>query len=325
MTASPATAPIVCAGEILVDLIADPGESLETATRFAIREGGAPMNAAVAIARLGNPVRFCGVVGDDQFGSRLRRLLEAEGVDASALRAASGEPTSIAYAWRDERGDGHFQLIRLADRLLSPADLGAAGVESASALLVGSVALAAEPSRSAITSAVATAGAAGVPVVFDINVRPTLWADDAGLTSACDPVLRAATLIKVSLDDARHLWKAETADAVMHACRRYPCRLVVITDGARGVAVGDPHGDDVRQFPVEPVDAIDPTGAGDAFTAALVTRMVARGWTSPDDDDIRFAMAAGALATTKQGALPALPTLAELEHFQARIQHADAE
>jgi sugar/nucleoside kinase (ribokinase family) len=80
--------PVVCAGEILIDLIAPAGETLETATEFAIREGGAPMNAAVALARLGVPVRFCGVTGADGFGARLRALLEQEGVDTTALRAA---------------------------------------------------------------------------------------------------------------------------------------------------------------------------------------------------------------------------------------------
>jgi ribokinase len=62
---------------------------------------------------------------------------------------------------------------------------------------------------------------------------------------------------------------------------------------------------------------VEPTGAGDAFTAALTSRLLDRGWTSPDDDDVRFAMAAGALATTKAGAWPGLPTRAEIEAFLA--------
>ena len=73
----------------------------------------------------------------------------------------------------------------------------------------------------------------------------------------------------------------------------------------------------IRHFPVFDVNAVDPTGAGDAFTGALVARLVASGWAAPTGDDIRFAMAAGALATTQQGALPALPSRAELELFLA--------
>lgn len=315
MTNASITAPVLCIGEILIDFIADPGETLVTAPSFAIREGGAPMNAAVAMSRLGLPVTFCGAVGNDQFGERLRVLLDREGVDASPLRVIEGESTSIAYAWRDARGDGHFQLVRMADRLLQASDIAAANLEGAGALLVGSVALAASPSREAILHAVDVAVKADVPVVFDVNVRPTLWLGNAPLRAACEPILHSCRVLKLSLDDARHLWDVESLDHALEEVRRYRPWLAVITDGSRGVTVEGAGADERRQFEVVPVEAIDPTGAGDAFTAALVTRLVRSGWATPTDDDIRFAMAAGALATTRQGALTALPTLAELKRF----------
>jgi fructokinase len=317
LTTAPQQAPVVCAGEILIDLIANPGDTPLTASTFAIREGGAPMNAAIALARIGTPVRFCGAVGDDYFGQRLRQLVEREGVDATAIRTIAGESTSIAYAWRDDRGDGHFQLVRLADRLLSPADVESAGVDRASALLVGSVALAASPSREAILRAVEIAVANDVPVVFDVNVRPTIWSDLDALRSACEPILQAATVLKLSLDDAHHLWGAETAKQAAESAAPFAPRIIVITDGSRGVYLAGPEPGDVRHFPVFPVEAVDPTGAGDAFTAALFSRLRETGWNPPSDDDIRFAMAAGALATTRQGALTALPTRHELERFLA--------
>ena len=317
MAASPSLAPVVCIGEILIDLIAPPGESLATAQTFSIREGGAPMNAAVALARLDVPVSFCGVVGDDPFGQRLRTLLELEDVDCSALRATSEAPTSVAYAWRDERGDGQFQLVRLADRLLNVDDVAAAGIERAGAILVGSVALAASPSKEAIYDAVELAREHDIPVIFDVNVRPSLWGNQTSLVEACEPVLQSATLLKVSLDDARRLWGAETSlEAVSHSVQYDPW-LVVVTDGSRGLVVKQRGLEALREFPVVAVEAVDPTGAGDAFTAALVSRLARSNWTVPSDEDIRFAMAAGALATTRQGALTALPRLDELERFLA--------
>lgn len=309
---------MLCIGEILIDLIAEPGETLATSSTFAIREGGAPMNAAIAIARLGQPARFCGAVGDDPFGARLQALLDREGVDAAALRMIPGEGTSIAYAWRDERGDGHFHLMRLADRLLQPGDVAAANVASAGALLVGSVALAASPSKEAILTAVETATAAGVPVIFDVNVRPTLWPDGDALLAACEPILRASRVVKLSLDDARHLWGVDQASEAIERISDYGDNgpwLTVVTDGSRGVAIRSSDADELRAYAVEAIEAVDPTGAGDAFTAALATRLAQSNWRIPTDADIRFAMAAGALATTRQGALTALPTLAELERF----------
>jgi len=312
------SSPIICLGEILIDLIAPPGETLTTATSFAIREGGAPLNAAVSLARLGMPVRFVGAVGDDPFGNRLRALVDREGIDSVALRTIPGETTSIAYAWRDERGDGRFHLVRLADRLLDPDDVVRADVSSAAALLVGSVSLAASPSRQAVIAAVDLAVQSGVPVVFDVNVRPTIWPTNSDLKQACEPLLQAATVLKLSLDDAIHLWDARTPDHVLDKTRDYSPQVVVVTDGSRGVFRLDPVSGKIDHFPVFQVEAIDPTGAGDAFTAALVSRLAVNGWSLPSDEDIRFAMAAGALATTRQGAMAALPTRDDLQAFLAR-------
>ena len=79
--------PVISIGEILIDFIVDDGEtSLEAAHQFVARPGGAPANTAVALARLGVPSAFCGVVGKDPFGLRLKSGLAHEGVDASDSR-----------------------------------------------------------------------------------------------------------------------------------------------------------------------------------------------------------------------------------------------
>src|SRR6476620_7732039 len=98
--------PIIALVEILMDLIVPSGQQLATADSLTVREGGAPMNAAIAMARLGLPVRFCGVVGQDAFGSRLRALLERGQIDTSTLRATPDAATSLAFTWKDARGDG---------------------------------------------------------------------------------------------------------------------------------------------------------------------------------------------------------------------------
>ena len=310
-------APVICAGECLIDLIADPGADLATADRFAIREGGAPLNLAVGLARLAVPSAFCGVAGDDPFGMRLRTLLETEGVDATRHRLTADADTSLALAWRDDRGDGRFRLLRMADRLLSPDDVERAGIPGAAALVVGSVALAESPSREAINRAVSIASAAGVPVVFDVNVRSTLWPSRGALLEACEPILSLASVVKLSQDDAHELWGSADAHDAIREMRWHEPLLTVITDGERGVHLHDLARDEVRAYAVFAVDAIDPTGAGDAFTAALMCRLIEGNWRSPNDEDVAFAMAAGALATTRQGAIPALPDRAAIQVFLA--------
>ena len=133
---------------------------------------------------------------------------------------------------------------------------------------------------------------------------------------AIEPFLASARVIKVSRDDARGVWGAETPEAVFAQLARYPARLLVLTDGGRGVSYRNERSEPVA-LPVLPVEVVEPTGAGDAFTAALVARLLARHWAPVDEADIRFAMAAGALATTKAGAWPGLPAAEAVEAFLA--------
>src|ERR671912_246266 len=227
---------ILAIGEILIDfIVADGATTLESAETFVARSGGAPANASVAMARLGLLSAFCGVVGADQFGSRLQTELAAEGVDTSRLRQSGEAATTLAFAWKDPGGDGHFWLLRGADALLAETDARAVGVASLGALVVGSVALSAQPARSAIERAVGLAHQAGVPVVFDVNLRPTLWSDLASARPACEDVARHSTLVKLSLDDANGLYGSTvTPDAAIATILSLGAGAVVLTDGERG-------------------------------------------------------------------------------------------
>lgn len=311
--------PVLSLGEALIDfIVADDAPHLEDASTFVARPGGAPANVAIALARLGAPSAFGGVVGDDPFGLRLRSTLLAEGVDVSRLRSTTEADTTLAFAWKDGRGDGRFRLLRGADALLSRDDVEKAGIDGLAALVVGSVALAVEPAGFAVKWAAALAVHREVPVCFDVNVRPSLWPDPTVAREACRPILERATLIKLSLDDARALFDPDAAPAAtVERLRSGPeAPIVVLTDGARGCWYASGQSDlPVRHVPAFAVEAVEPTGAGDAFTAALLSRLLASDWTPPDDADIRYAAAAGALATTRPGALDGLPSRQELDAF----------
>jgi len=310
-------------GELLVDIIGTiPAEDLADVDSFTMKPGGAPANGAVALCRMGLPGAFCGVVGDDAFGRKLQKALAAEGVDTSRVRFDPIETTTMAFAWKDHRGDGHFWLIRHADLQLSNADVDAAGIPQVAALLVGSVALPKDPSQGAIWHAAEIAHATGVPLCFDVNIRPLLWEGRDAALAACLPVFRHATLVKASLDDARYLFgdALEAPDAFAPLRRVAPGASIVITDGGRGAWVEE--GGVVHHVPAYPVNAIEPTGAGDAFNAALLKRLSEQGWPAPTVADVQYAAAAGALATTMPGAWEGLPTPKQLDAFLE--QHGNA-
>ncbi|CAN5779963.1 carbohydrate kinase [soil metagenome] len=312
--------PVLSLGEILIDLIASDGStSLESVSSLDVRPGGAPANASVAFARLGELSAFCGVVGTDSFGHRMVNALATEGVNVTALRQEAGANTSIAFAWKNLRGDGEFRILRMADVLLGPADVERAAIHNSAAIVVGSVSLTAEPSRSAVYLAVELARSAGVPVCFDANIRPSLWSDRSAMAEICGPVLQQADLIKLSLDDANALYgEHQNGSDVIDGFTSAFCKFIVVTDGARGTWFSfRKDGAMVAPLlvPSFDVNAVDPTGAGDAFTAALVSRLLANRWQALAEVDVRFASAAGALATTKRGAMASLPTASDVQAF----------
>ncbi len=313
--ASTSAGPVLSIGEILIDfIVTDGAPTLDLAETFVARSGGAPANVAVALARLELSSAFCGVVGNDPFGSRLGFQLAAEGVDTSRLRRTVDETTTLAYAWKDERGDGHFWLLRGADSRLTEADVEAADIPSLAAIVVGSVSLSSQPSRNAILEAVALASQSGIPVVFDVNLRPSLWSDLGSARSVCEQVASKSYLVKLSLDDAAGLFGPDISPEVaIETVLSFGPRGVVLTDGERGSWFT--RGPTVTFVPAFAVDAIEPTGAGDAFTAAIIARSLASQWGLLSVDDIRYAAAAGALATTRQGAWAGLPGRADLAGF----------
>ena len=249
------------------------------------------------------------VLGDDPFGQRLLNKLESEGVDTTHVRIADDTPTTIALAWADSKGDGHFRIHRHADRLLSPDDM---DIENAEAVVFGSVAMCASPSVDAVLTAIRIAGERSIPLVFDVNVRQGLLPMD-DLRMRIMAGLSASTVVKLSVDDARHIWGASSLVEAADALDRIDPPVAVITDGSRGALLR--VGKQQILQDVFAVDAIEPTGAGDAFTAGFVSRMIARGWQGANASDLRFAMACGALATTTPGAMDGLPTFDRVTEF----------
>lgn len=313
---------VLAIGEFLIDLIATGNAtSLLDAETLAVRPGGAPANVAVALARQGVASGLCAVVGRDPFGDRLIAVLDANGVDRSRVRQNSSMGTSLALAWKDARGDGHFQLLRQADVQLDRSDIDAAGIESLAAIVVGSVSRSLEPARSAIERAATLAREAGVAVCFDVNIRPTIWENRAAARAACEPILLASSLVKLSMDDARYLFSL-AADAgpedVIQQLAPFANRYIVITDGGRGAWFANwKNGRHAPSKFVSPftVEAIEPTGAGDAFMGAIVARLIDNGWSTLTGEDVRYASAAGALTTTRPGAIDSLPTRSEIQEF----------
>lgn len=284
-------------GDAVVDLLPD-GEG-----RLLQCPGGAPANVAVGIARLGGQSAFIGRVGDDPFGRFMAKTLADEKVDVKSMRLDPAHRTSTVVVDLDDQGERSFTfMVRpSADLFLESADLPT--FSAGEWLHVCSIALSAEPSRSATFEAMATIREAGGYVSFDPNIRPDLWPDENALRRSLEQALQSADVVKLSVEELAFLTGNVEVnvglDALMARC---PARLVLVTQGKEGVIAW--HDGAVKHYPATPVECVDTTGAGDAFVAGLLYGLAAGQDLTPV---IALAQRCGALATTAKGAMTALP------------------
>ena len=336
---------VIVVGSVNVDLVVSvdrlpaPGETV-TGGRFDRHHGGKGGNQAVAAARLGARVAFVGAVGDDALGRDARAALVAEGIDCSGLATLPGESTGVALILVDSRAENEIAVASGAN-----AAVGTDAVRSALAALApgpGDVVLAGtEIPLPAVTVALSAGRAGGACTV--LNPAPA--------TGIGTGILAAADVVTPNRTEVRQL--AETIGAQRGRARLITAdperwardllsdgpegpgvgRAVIVTLSVAGsivverevrdrgpallaapgttVADGDVRVTDVA---AHPVDAVDSTGAGDTFSGALAVALAEGRQLA---DAVRWASAAAALATTREGAREGMPTREELAAFLA--------
>jgi fructokinase len=315
-------AKIVALGEVVSDIYR--GDELsDVELGFVARPGGAPANVAVAASRLGADAAFVGSVGEDLFGDFILRALESEGVDTSGVgRQPQPTRTSLAFVEIDESGDRAFTFYRsspAADELLAPEDVTQKLVSGASFVNFGSIPLIREPVRSATHRIVDLADELDVPVAFDVNFREHLWESTEAAREAIDPLFDRSRIVKLSGDEISPLLGTESAEEAAEMLLDRAAALVFVSLGPDGAFYAS------KEFsgsvPAFEVEAVDATGAGDAFLAAVLVHLSGEAW---NEEVVREATmrgsAAGALACIGYGAMGPLPTNDELERFMAGDQ-----
>ncbi|MFH8571351.1 ribokinase [Streptomyces sp. NPDC017993] len=262
--------------------------------------GGKGANQAAAAARLGARTALLARVGGDAYGALLLAAQRAAGTDVGPVIVDEAARTGTAMIIVSPDGDNSIVVSPGANAALTPQDVTAAKDVIAGASVLS---LQLEIPLESVRAAAALAEDAGTRVVLNPSPAPDRLAPE--LLAAADPLV-------VNEHEARQLSgladgkPAEWAQAL----RERGARSVVITLGGDGALVLDGSG--VSQAPGVEVRAVDTTGAGDAFTGALATRL-ARGDSLPDA--ARFAVRVGAAAVTKPGAQPSYPSLAELDEL----------
>ncbi len=273
---------IVVVGSINLDFVASapslpaPGETVTGAT-LARHPGGKGANQALAAEKLGAEVCLIGRVGDDAMADEALALLGDFGVDLSGVTTDVAAPTGVALIAVDPAGENQIVVAAGANHLVTPEDL--------PARIEGPLMVQLELPIATVEAAVGRA-------------TGFVCANLAPAAPVSDQLLRRADLIVVNQTEA-----AFYGELLHHGGGR-----VVVTRGAQGAALYQ-RGTLVAEAVPPPVTAVDATGAGDAFVGAIT---VAKLEGMPDAAALRFACAAGALAVTRAGAQPSLPTREEV-------------
>jgi fructokinase len=255
---------VLVAGESLVDVVVGPdGQTLEAAP------GGAPLNIAVGLARLGVPTHLLTSFGRDAHGDRLDAHLRDSGVRLQpGSRAAARTSVARALLDADQQATYEFDLAFDPPCPALPADC--------AAVHVGSLGTVTAPGAEGVLDLAARARAAGLVVSYDPNVRPTVLGDVADAWQQVRRLAAGAAVVKLSDQDAAHLLPGWPADAVLdELLEGEHTRLAVLTLGAEGLRLAT-AGQRV-EVPAPAVGVVDTVGAGDACMAALLASLRARG------------------------------------------------
>ncbi len=267
--------------------------------------GGKGANQAVACARLGAETHMLGRVGRDAFGDALARNLKQSGVQAGRLLRDRNEPTGIAVIIVDAQGQNSIVVASGANGRVSPHDVERLGNLWDS---VGFLVLQLEIPLESVDCALRLARRRGVKSVLDAGPARRLPAGFLKKVDILSPNEHETEAILGS-----PVRDQKSAKAAAERLLGMGAGAVVLKLGARGCLVAQEGG--CRAVPAFRVKAVDTTAAGDAFTAALT---VALSEGAALHEAAKMANAAGALACTRFGAQPSMPTRREVASFLRR-------
>ena len=306
---------ILVVGSLNTDLVVraprfpQPGETI-SGEDLQVIPGGKGANQAVAAARLGANVSMLGRVGQDGFGDFLLENLKANHVDAQLVQreaASTGTATIIV----DANGQNSIVLSPGANGKVSPAD-----VENVSFVHHELLLLQLEIPMPTVLAAAQRAREKNVRVI--LNPAPARQLPDELITLTDFLIPNETELSLLTGTDVNDL---SSAEAAARALLGRGTKNVIVTLGSRGALVVD--SDTSKQVDTYQVNVVDTTAAGDAFIGGFATKLLesARLLANPQgkataiQEAVRYGCACGALATTKFGAQPSLPTAEEVERF----------
>lgn len=286
---------------------------------FQANIGGAPLNMLSALAKWGKNTTFIGKVGDDVFGKQIKQELHTLNIDTHAIQVAEREKTTLTFVTLQADGERSFDFYRSpgADQLLQPSELNPDMFTQNTVFHHGSLSLSHEPSRGATFQALALAEKNEMLISYDPNIRLGLWESSDEARQIILEAMSYTDILKVSEEELLFLTEETTvSQAIQHLRAIHNIPLIFVTFGAKGCYYYGTHGNGyVSAFKV---NAIDSTGAGDAFMAGILYGILENSKSIHyiQDEELQkiaaFANYVAGQTTTQSGGFNVVPSLEEI-------------
>jgi len=306
-------------GSAIVDFApVNPGVSLSEIEGFTPSGGGAVANLLVAASRLGLRTGFVGCVGDDEFGKFILRDFEKEGVDVSHSKQVRGVATSLAFYSVDKKGERHYMFYRFPgysdpESRLKPRDIDPEYIAQSRAIHFSEALLRSKSSRDAVFKALRVGKQHGLMISYDPNVRSALWVNKKEFNDVQRRALNFADVFLSTIDELALISGTKLVEKAMEKVRDLGPSIMVIR-GKDHYRVASPESD--FKVPIFEVEALDTSGAGDAFDAGFLAGLLKK-W--PLDKAVELGSAVAALKVMSVGTRKGLPRLeAALKFIEQR-------
>lgn len=313
---------VIAIGEALIDFIPhEKGRALNNVENFLRVPGGAPLNVAAAVAKLGGKSQMLTKLGQDGFGDAILNEVKPLGVDVSRISRTKEANTALAFVSLREDGERDFSFYRnpSADMLLSAEEICSEDFNERDILHFCSVSLIDAPIKEAHRRAIEIAKEKGCLISFDPNVRLPLWKQPEDCRKAILEFLPLSNIVKISDEELEFITGIKDEKEALDSLLTGDVKVIIYTKGTNGAEFITKER--VIFSPSFKVSAQDTTGAGDSFIGSLLYQ-VAEGEYSLEElvtlseeklqEILTFSNATAALTVCKKGAIGALPLKEEV-------------
>lgn len=308
---------VIALGELLIDFTMN-GQSEQGNHLFEACPGGAPCNVLAMLNKLGKKTAFIGKVGNDQFGTLLRKTLNEVGIDTSNLFTDDEVNTTLAFVHTLADGDREFSFYRNpgADMMLKEDEIDEDFLSQAKIFHFGTLSMTQDEVRAATKKAVKSAKQSGALISFDPNLREPLWSSLELAKEQMEYGFSQCDILKISDNEIQFVSGKEDYDeGIKYLQDKYQIPLILLTMGKEGSRAY------YKGMRVErsgfSVKTIETTGAGDTFGGSVLNYILEHDFYNLTEEDLgellSFANAGAALITTKRGALRVMPEKEEIE------------